>query len=118
MSEIVKPSTADVESTMQKVSLVIAVVASTLMIAGLIGLAAAGNSLSLPGPSVIRLNVLVGLGGGPWGLIAMSAGIVLLGLLPAVRAFLAMTLYLRQHDLLDTVASLIVVLELLFSMHA
>ena len=48
----------------------------------------------------------------------MSAGIVLLALLPTARVLLALALYARQRSVLDALAGLVVLLELLTSMRA
>ena len=45
----------------------------------------------------------------------MSAGVILLSMLPAIRVVLAIWLYLRSRDLLNTAGALVVFLELLAS---
>jgi uncharacterized membrane protein len=45
----------------------------------------------------------------------VSAGVLLLGLLPAIRVFLAGLLYVRSRNLLGTLVSAVVLLELFLS---
>ena len=106
----------DLEALMQKVSLVVSLVALGLMGFGLVDAWVHQASLILPGERALPLPVLVQLRAAPASLVAMSAGIVLLALLPTVRVLLALALYVRQRSILDTFTSLAVLLELLTSM--
>jgi hypothetical protein len=108
----------DLEATMQGVSLLVSLVGLGLMVAGFIDMLVVGASLSVPGRSVLALPKLVHPGQVPVSLTAMSAGIVLLALLPALRVLLALGLYLRRHNTLNALVALIVFLELLLSMRA
>jgi hypothetical protein len=108
----------DLEATMQRVSLIVSVVGLGLMLAGFVDMLIIGASFSVPGGSVLPLLRLSYPSQAPASLVAMSAGIVLLALLPAIRVLLALWLYLRRHSVLNTLVALIVFVELLLSMRA
>ena len=108
----------DLEATMQRVSLIVSVVGLGLMLAGFVDVLIIGASFSVPGGSVLPLLKLSHPSQAPASLVAMSTGIVLLALLPAIRVLLALWLYLRRHSVLNTLAALIVLMELLLSMRA
>jgi uncharacterized membrane protein len=106
----------DLEATMQRLSLIVSLVGLGLMLAGFLDMLILGTSSSIPGVSVLPLPRFTHPSQVPTGLAAMSAGIVLLALLPSLRVLLAMWLYLRRHSLLNTLVALIVFVELLISM--
>jgi len=108
----------NLEAVMQKLSLAVSLVALGLMGGGFIATWISHASLRLPGESTLPLPALVQPHGAPAGLVAMSAGIVLLALLPTARVLLALALYARQRSVLDALAGLVVLLELLTSMRA
>jgi uncharacterized membrane protein len=112
-SEVKAPD--DLEERMRKVSLGVSLAGVGLMVAGFVDMLINETSFSIPGGSVLPLPSLVHLSQTPLSLVAMSAGIVLLALLPALRVLLALWLYLRHRDGLNTLAALIVFLELLLS---
>lgn len=103
---------------MQKVSRIVSVIALGLMVVGFVDLLVSGTSVTIPGGSVLSLPTLAHPGQAPISLVAMSTGIILLALLPSVRVLLALRLYLRQRDVVDTLVALVVLLELLLSMRA
>lgn len=106
------------EAMMQKVSLAVSLAAVGLMGAGFVGAWGNHSSSPLPGQAALPLSALVPPHGAPASLVAMSAGIVLLALLPMMRVLLALALYVRQRGVLDALAGLVVLLELLMSMQA
>jgi uncharacterized membrane protein len=108
----------DLEATMQKVSLAVSLISLGLMVAGFADMVTNGASFSVPGNSVPPLSMFMRLSQVPASLAAMSAGIVLLALLPTARVLLALSLYFRRRDVLDGLVALIVFLELLLSMRA
>ncbi|MGE0826190.1 MAG: DUF1634 domain-containing protein [Candidatus Binatia bacterium] len=103
---------------MQKVSMLVSVIALGLMVVGFLDLVVSGTSVTIPGGSVLSLPALAHPGQAPISLVAMSAGIILLALLPSVRVVLALRLYLRRRDVLNALVALVVLLELLLSMGA
>ena len=103
------------ESRMQKASLVVSLASLGLMCFGLIDMLVNGDSFSLPGVAVVSLQHLLFLHQAPLGLALVSAGVLLLGLLPAIRVFLAGLLYVRSRNLLGTLVSAVVLLELFLS---
>ena len=107
---------AALEATMQKVSRIVSVLALGLMVVGFVDLLVSGTSVIMPGGSVLSLSLLARPGQEPISLVAMSAGIILLALLPSVRVLLALKLYVRQRDIVDILVALVVLLELLLSM--
>lgn len=109
-------SPEDIEAAMKKVSVIVSSVAGALMIGGLAYLVASGESLVVPGGPVFPFPRFLHPTTGDLGILAMSAGIVLLGLLPSVRVLLALGIYVRRRMVLDIVVAIIVVVELLGSM--
>ncbi|GAB4540853.1 MAG: hypothetical protein Kow0063_31140 [Anaerolineae bacterium] len=108
----------DLEATMQRVSLIVSAVGLGLMIAGFVATLIIGASSSIPGDPVLPFSRLVYPSQAPVSMVAMSAGIVLLTLLPAIRTLLALWLYLRHHSVLNALVALIVFVELLLSIRA
>ena len=110
-----KESRSDLEARMQKISLVTSLLGLGLMAFGFADFFLHGASLSLPG--VTALSVLLIKSGAQisLSLLAMSAGIVILALLPILRVLLALSLYLRNRQLLNVVVALLVFIELLVS---
>ncbi len=105
----------DLEDRMQKISLVTSLLGLGLMVFGFVDLVIHGASLSMPG--VTALSPLMVKSGMPIppGLPTMSAGIVVLSLLPILRVLLALSLYLRSRQVLNVVVALMVFIELLVS---
>jgi uncharacterized membrane protein len=103
------------ESRMQKVSLVVSLASLALMCFGLIDMLFSGDSFSLPGIAVVPLQRLISLNPEPLGLALASVGVLLLGLLPAIRVLLAVWLYVRSRNLFGTMVAAVVLLELLLS---
>ncbi len=110
-------SERDIESAARTVSFVVSTASLILMLGGLLDLGMQGYGFNLPGRPTVPLTLLVRLGGLPAGALAMSAGIILLALLPAIRVFLALGIYIRRRDRLDALIAIVVILELLVSMH-
>jgi uncharacterized membrane protein len=108
-------ASGDLEEKMQKVSLGVSLAGVSLMVAGFGDMLVNKASSSIPGGSVLPLPMFIHLSQVPASLVAMSAGIALLALLPALRVLLALWLYLRHRDALNALAALIVFLELLLS---
>jgi hypothetical protein len=111
-----KASVESLEAKMQKVSLVVSLVGLGLMCFGFLGLLVSHASFLLPGDSVPSLSSLLRLHSVGMSVTAMSSGIVLLGMIPAIRVSLAWWLYIRMRDLLSAFIALIVLLELIVSM--
>ncbi len=105
----------DLEEKMQKVSLGVSLAGVGLMVAGFVDMLVNKAFSSIPGGSVLPLPMFIHLSQVPVSLVAMSAGIVLLALLPTLRVLLALWLYLRHREVLNILAALIVFLELLLS---
>jgi hypothetical protein len=103
------------ENRMRKVSLVISLLGLGLMSFGLIDMLAGGDVFSLPGADALPLGSLIHFPSEPTGLMFASSGVILLGLLPAIRVILALWLYLRLKDVFSMLVAAIVLLELLLS---
>ena len=116
--EQARVDTLDLEGQMRRVSQVLSAVAVALMLAGLLGSMLSGSALSLPGSSVMPLSGFLQLPVHPLGLAAMSAGIVMLALLPVIRVLLALGIYVRQRVPVNALTALAVLVELLISMRA
>jgi uncharacterized membrane protein len=113
-----KEPQSDLEARMQKISLVTSLLGLGLMVFGFVDMLFHGTSLSIPGitalsPLMIRSATRI-----PLGLVAMSAGIVVLALLPILRVLLALSVYLRNGQVLNVVVALLVFIELLASVRA
>jgi uncharacterized membrane protein len=111
----IRASGENLEAKMQKVSLVVSVVGLGLMCLGFLDWLLNETSFLLPGDSVPSLSSLLRLQSTGLSLVVMSAGIVLLGMIPTIRVTLACWLYLRERDLLSALIALIVLLELMLS---
>jgi uncharacterized membrane protein len=107
----------DLEAKMQQISLIISVIAIGLMVYGFADAMFQGNSFSLPGFSALPMAAFSQFTHPTLGLWLMSAGIVMLSALPGIRILLALVLFIRSRHLLDTLVTLVVLLELLFSIH-
>ena len=105
------------ESRMRKLSLVISVAGLGLMCFGLMDILFNGGSFSLPGLAVTPIESLISGHGASLGMTLASAGIFLLGLLPAMRVLVAAWLFLRSHNAGATLVAVVVLLELLVSIH-
>jgi len=119
MTEQLLPSKSEpaegLEARMRKVSLVVSLLGLALMCYGFVETLFSGTPFSLPGHAVLPLKDLLSFPTGSLGLVSMSAGVILLSMLPAIRVVLAIWLYLRTRDLLSTASALVVLLELLAS---
>jgi uncharacterized membrane protein len=106
---------SDLESRMQKISLVTSLIGLGLMVFGFVDMLAHGTSLSIPGTTALSLPMIKCGTRIPLSLLTMSVGIVVLALLPIVRVLLALSLYLRNRQVLNVVVALLVFIELLVS---
>jgi uncharacterized membrane protein len=97
------------------VSLVVSLVSLALMCFGLINMIFNGDSFSLPGIAAVAMHPLISLQPAPLGLSLASTGVLLLGLLPAIRVLLAVWLYMRSRNLFGTMVAVVVLLELMLS---
>ncbi len=88
------------------------------MLAGFASMIFGGMTLSPPGASALTLPKLTTFTNRPFSSVSMSAGIILLAILPGIRVGLAFLEYLRQRKLLDSLVALIVLVELLVSIRA
>ena len=105
----------DLEATMRKISLVTSLLGLGLMVFGFVGFFVQGDPLSIPGlsalsPLLIKSGTRISVS-----LVTMSAGIVILALLPMLRVLLALSIYLRSRQVLNVVVALLVFVELLMS---
>lgn len=105
----------DLETRMRKISLVTSLVGLGLMAFGFVDVLIHGTSLSIPGITALSPLMLESGGRIPLGLATMSAGIVVLAWLPILRVLLALSLYLRNRQLLNVAVALLVFIELLVS---
>jgi uncharacterized membrane protein len=110
-----KDSQSNLKARMQKISLVTSIVGLGLMAFGLVDVLLRGTSPSIPGMVALSSVMLQAGAQIPLGLAAMSAGIVVLALLPILRVLLAQSQYLHNHQLLNVVVALLVFVELLVS---
>jgi uncharacterized membrane protein len=107
---------SNLEASMKKLSVVVSLLGLGLMVFGLSDLIIHGGSLSVPGvvalsPSLTKPGTSISPA-----LLTMSAGIVILALLPVVRVLLALLLYIRNRQVLNVVVALLVFIELLASL--
>lgn len=110
-----KEHEGDLETMMKKISVVTSLLGLGLMVFGYADFIARGTPLSIPGgtalsPLLVQSGTRMSLS-----LLTMSAGIVILALLPILRVLLALLLYLRNRQVLNVVVALVVFVELLAS---
>jgi uncharacterized membrane protein len=105
----------DLEAWMQRISLATSLLSLGLMVFGFVDVLIHGASLSLPGMVALSPLVIGPRTRASLGLVMMSAGIVILALLPILRVLLALSLYLRNRQVLNVVVALMVFIELLVS---
>ncbi len=105
------------ETLMRRIAAVVSFVAVGLMAVGFVDVALSTPIHQFPGPAAIPIGRLIHGTGVAWGLWAMSAGIVLLALLPLLRVLLALILFVKQRAWVNTMAGLVVFVELLMSIH-
>ncbi len=104
------------DRAMQRVALVVSLLACGLMLAGLFGYAGAnGNNLALPGRPAVSLSDILSFHTLYSPLVLMSLGVVVLASLPALRVLLALGLYIRRHAWRNAAVALGVLLILLIS---
>jgi uncharacterized membrane protein len=103
---------------MKKISLVTSLLGLGLMVFGFMDVLVHGVSLSIPGVAALSPLMIESAPRIPLGLATMSAGIVVLALLPILRVLLALSLYLRNRQVLNVVVALLVFIELLVSVCA
>lgn len=102
---------------MRRAAMVMAPLAIVLMIAGFFELLIADPSmLHFPGPATVRLDRLAEVFARRPGISLMSAGILVLALVPLIRVFVAAWMYLRQRARTDALVALAVFVILLVSM--
>ena len=112
---MIEETRGDLDVKMQKISLVTSLLGLGLMVFGFADLVMHGAPLSMPGvtalsPLLVKSGTRMSLS-----LLTMSAGIVVLALLPIVRVLLALSLYARNRQVLNMVVALLVFIELLVS---
>ena len=107
----------ELESKMQKISLLISLVSLALMIAGFAIVLLNHHRIKIPGTVALPFGHLFSLHSLGDGFTEMTVGIILLAALPTARILLAIWLYIRNHTLIDTIVAIVVLLELIFSAH-
>lgn len=104
------------EHRMRTISILISLVALALMLIGFAaGLATADDGVAVPGKVSITPARIFSMQSVSGGLSEMTAGILLLAALPGARIILAIWLYLRSREFLNTLVALAVLVELLLS---
>jgi hypothetical protein len=101
---------------MKRASLVVSLFAFVLMVGGLCWHMAARGLPAWPGDTVIPLTGLFHPRAADPAVLAISAGILLLGFLPAMRVILVLGIYAGRRRWADVVLAGIVVLELAASL--
>jgi len=106
----------ELEITMQRVSLVVSVIAVLLMTGGFLEFAVAPeDSLALPGAAAVPPGQLLHPTVHTLGIDLMSLGILILAMLPAIRVLLALAIYVRRHAWQNAMAAVSVLFILLLS---
>jgi uncharacterized membrane protein len=108
-------SQSGLEARMQKLSVVISVIGLGLMVFGFADMLIHGASFAMPGMAALSPKA-IGQGGRiSLSLASMSAGIVILSLLPVLRVLLALSLYVQKRQVLNLLVAFLVFIELLVS---
>ncbi len=104
----------------QRVSVYMSLAGLSLMIAGFIYTFLISATLTIPGASALTLLDLhhLQMNHTELGMLVMSAGILVLALLPMVRVVLALWIYVKQRNVTGGVTALMVLLELIASTQA
>jgi uncharacterized membrane protein len=110
-----KETRSDLEARMQKISLVTSLIGLGLMAFGFADFFVHSAYLSIPGVTALSVPLIKSGAQISLSLLAMSAGIVILALLPILRVLLALALYLRNRQVLNVLVALLVFIELLLS---
>jgi uncharacterized membrane protein len=111
----VKEPQSELQAGMRTISLLVSMVGLGLMLFGFVDMVIHGDSLSIPGATAWSPLLVRSATPATASLIAMSAGIVVLALLPILRILLSLAVYLRSRQVLNVVVALIVFVELLVS---
>ena len=106
------------DAAMKTVSQVGSVIGFGLMLAGFVAMWINGSASGLPGDSALPLAVMLHPAHAPLNMAVVSAGIIVLALIPVVKVVLALWLYLRRRDAPNSGISLVLFLELLVSTFA
>ncbi|MGQ9584146.1 MAG: DUF1634 domain-containing protein [Anaerolineae bacterium] len=111
-------SPPDPNAWMRPTAIATSTVALALMLAGFLWLlvTSAPTPLTLPGESGVPPSAWIGAHSAHPGVVLMSAGMILLGLLPVVRVGLALMFYLTRRAGRDALAAIAVLVILLISM--
>lgn len=105
----------DGSSISQRITQVVSLAGIGLMIAGF-GLRLMMHvSSSMPGKATLPIPDLIKVNHEPISLIAMSLGIFVLLLVPSLRVLLAEWRFIRHRNVINILAALLVLLELVFS---
>ncbi len=106
----------DLEVVMKRASLLVSLAALALMVGGLSAHLARERLAAWPGDAVIPLSGLLHPLAADPAVLVVSAGVLLLGLLPAMRVLLALGIYLGRRKSADVAVALVVILELAASL--
>jgi uncharacterized membrane protein len=100
----------------QFVSQLVSAAGFGLMLAGFVLILLQGGADSFPGASAVPLVEMTRITEVPLALLLVSAGILLLAFLPAIRVAVKLIGSLRERHFLTALVAVIVLVELLFSM--
>ncbi len=107
---------ADPERRMARLSLLASAGALALMVTGFVMLLVSGEPYQLPGARALPLHAMLHPPRPALAVDVMSLGIVLLLVLPVLRIMISVIPFVRQRHWFDAVVTLVVFLELVFSM--
>ena len=99
----------------KKVLLILDVVSFSLMLAGFTAVILGSSHSTIPGPALLALPDLLKRSNGATGMQAMSAGILLFACLPSLRVLMGMEHFARRGEVINLIAALIVLTELMVS---
>lgn len=105
----------NIDAKMQKISLGTSLLGLGLMVFGFVDLLVHGAALSIPGMTALSPQMIHSGAQISPSLLAMTAGIAVLALIPILRVLLALLLYLRNRQVLNVVVALVVFIELIVS---
>jgi uncharacterized membrane protein len=111
----VKKPQSNIDAKMQKISLGTSLLGLGLMVFGFVDLLVHGTALSIPGMAALSPQMIYSGAQISPSLLAMTAGIAVLALIPLLRVLLALGVYLWNRQVLNVVVALIVFIELVVS---
>jgi hypothetical protein len=106
---------SDNDSLARRVAQILSLSGFGLMAFGFVTMLARQGTISMPGGAALPFPGVLRLAGEPISLAAMSLGILILAIVPATEVMVAEWRFIHRREILNILAALIVLMELLLS---